>query len=184
MVASLMLFSMSGVYHLFNWGPKVKGILRRFDHMNIFLIIAGTYTPLAVSCLPLDPELLINGDIAWYSSGFVLLVGIWVLALLGLLVHVIWIGAPRVLYVVIYIVLGAGALIFLPAIAVSGIRFAVAVVSLIGAGGACYIIGAIFYAIKNPLRNARVFGFHELFHCHTLAAFSCHTVAIYLAALG
>lgn len=178
MVCSTLLFSMSGVYHLFNWGEGVKNVLRRFDHMNIFLIIAGTYTPIAVSSLPL------SFDFPWYQSGLTMLIIIWSLTVVGLILNLIWITAPRVIITTVYVVLGLSSLIWLPAVAQFGGDDSVTIVTLIASGGACYIIGAIFYALKNPLRYAKVFGFHELFHCLTLAAFSCHAVAIYFAVLS
>jgi hemolysin III len=177
MVCSLILFSMSAVYNVFNWSPKVKAVLRRFDHMNIFLLIAGTYTPLAVTVLPL------SFDVPWYKSGLDLLIIIWALALLGLLIHVIWITAPRWLYTGVYIVLGLAAVIWMPAIATSGAKYGVAIVALVASGGLLYIVGAVFYALKWPGRYAKVYGFHELFHTFTLVAVICHIVAIFLAVL-
>lgn len=146
--------------------------------MNIFLIIAGSYTPIAIGSLRWD------SDAQWYQSGEVLLITIWCLAISGLILNLVWLKAPRFVSTAVYIILGLAAVVWLPAVVQFGGPYGIAVVSLIGAGGVFYITGAVFYAIKNPLRNAKIFGFHELFHCCTLAAFICHTVAIYLSLLN
>jgi hemolysin III len=180
MVCSTILFAMSAIYNLFNWRDSVKQVLRRIDHANIFLLISGTYTPIALVALPWE----MSEDVAFNQSGMMLLISIWLLTVVGLALHVIWINAPRPLYVIIYILLGLFAVVFLPAMVQFGNSCAVGAVALIGSGGLCYIIGAIFYACKWPGRNARIFGFHELFHIFTIFAFACHTVAIYLLVLA
>ncbi|MEY2825677.1 MAG: hypothetical protein RLZZ122_41, partial [Actinomycetota bacterium] len=88
--SSVLLFGNSALYHRFNWRPLVKRILKRIDHANIFLLIAGTYTPMAFSALTAD-------------KGTVLLVTVWIVALIGIFFRVFWIGAPRWLYVPIYL---------------------------------------------------------------------------------
>jgi hemolysin III len=165
-VSSWLLFGVSGVYHRGTWGPKWAAILRRLDHTNIFLIIAGTYTPLSVMLLP-------------HHSAVVLLSLVWAGALIGIGMRVFWLGAPRWVYVPCYLALGWAAVFYLP----SFLRYGGgAVLSLVIAGGLLYSVGAVVYALKKPNPSPRWFGFHEIFHLFTIAAFACHYVAISMAA--
>ena len=93
MACSMILFGISALYHRFNWKPKTKQVFRRLDHANIFLLIAGTYTPIALLALPRE-------------KGLILLIAVWAGALLGIGFRVFWIGAPRWLYVLLYVALG------------------------------------------------------------------------------
>jgi hemolysin III len=167
-LTSVMLFGTSAVYHRGTWSPRVAGVLRRLDHSNIFLIIAGTYTPLAL--LLLDPP-----------TARLLLWVVWVGAVLGLTGRVLWLGAPRWLYTPIYVALGSVALGFLPQFARSG---GAGVVWLVVAGGIAYMAGAVVYGIKRPNPSPRWFGFHEVFHVLTVVGFGCHYAAVTLAALN
>ena len=99
MLTSMLLFGNSALYHRFNWKPRTKLVLKRIDHANIFLLIAGTYTPLGVLALP--PQ-----------KGFILLSIVWGGALLGIAFHVFWITAPRWLYVPLYVLLGWAAIMY------------------------------------------------------------------------
>ena len=166
-ITSWMLFGTSAVYHRGRWSTKVAAILRRADHANIFLIIAGTYTPLAVLLLPKKTAVL-------------LLVIVWSGAILGLLARIFWLNAPRWVYVPVYVALGWVAIAFLPQFSRTG---GMAVVWLIISGGIAYTIGALIYALKWPDPSPRWFGFHEIFHTLTVAGFTCHFVAIMMAAL-
>ncbi len=164
--SAIMLFGTSAVYHRGTWSPRVAGVLRRLDHTNIFLIIAGTYTPLAV--LLLDPP-----------TARTLLLVVWSGALLGTLARVFWLGAPRWLYVPIYLALGWVAVWFMPAFWDSG---GPAIVWLIAGGGLAYTVGAVVYGTKRPNPSPRWFGFHEIFHVLTVVGFTCHYVAVSIAA--
>src|SRR3954469_5479951 len=93
MATSLLLFGISAVYHRFNWSPKVKAVFRRLDHSNIFLLIAGTYTPLAVNALP-------------FPKNVIMLSIIWGGATIGILSRIFWLKAPRWSYLVLYLLLG------------------------------------------------------------------------------
>lgn len=163
---SIMLFGNSAVYHLFNWGPRVKIVLKRIDHSNILLLIAGTYTPLSV--LTLTPE-----------KARTLLMIVWSGALAGILFRVFWIRAPRWLYVAIYLALGWAAVMYVPDFLAAN----AASMILILVGGALYSLGAVVYALKRPNPVPGVFGFHEVFHAFTVLAFACHCVAIFLVAV-
>lgn len=165
-LTSMLLFGNSALYHRFSWRPSVKLLLKRIDHANIFLLIAGTYTPLAVLALP-------------PAQGNLLLVLVWGGALLGIGFRVFWIGAPRWLYVPLYLALGWGAVAYLGDIARGNLTTMV----LVAAGGLFYTVGAIMYALKRPNPWPGRFGFHELFHLCTVLAFLCHWSGILLIAI-
>ena len=164
-VTVALLFGVSAVYHRGTWSPRVERVLKRLDHANIFLIIAGTYTPFAM--------VLLHG-----RGGESLLAIVWAGALLGVLFRVVWVEAPRWLYTPIYLLLGWVAVFYLPAITTTG---GPAVVSLLCVGGVLYSAGAVVYALRRPDPFPRWFGFHEVFHALTLAAFVVHYVAASLA---
>lgn len=165
MAASLVLFGNSACYHLGDWSPKVTDILRRIDHMNIFLLIAGTYTPMAFALEPL-----------WRNT---ILIALWSSTAVALIIHLIWISAPRWLYTIVYIAFGVSGVAFLPLYWVSPLA-GPAVVWLVAAGGATYILGAIVYGKRWPDPSPKIFGFHEIFHSATVAGYACHMVAIFL----
>jgi hemolysin III len=167
MTTSLLLFGNSALYHRFNWKPRTKRVLKRIDHANIFLLIAGTYTPIAVLALP-------------SSKGVLLLCLVWAGALLGIGFRVFWINAPRWLYVPLYLALGWAAVMYLGDLLTAN----AAMMILVVVGGLCYTVGAIAYALKRPNPFPGVFGFHEIFHTLTLLAFLCHWTAILLIAIN
>lgn len=166
-LTGLLLFSVSAVYHLGNWAPRTKALLKRLDHTNIMLVIAGTYTPLSWVLLP-------------RPTAFLVLTLIWVGAIAGVAFRTLWVGAPRWLYVPVYVALGCAALLFLPEFFAASVPAAI----LICVGGALYIAGAVFYGIRRPNFSYHHFGFHEFFHAFTVAAFTAHYIAIMLAVLG
>jgi len=151
--SSLLLFGTSALYHRINWSPKVKAIFRRIDHANIFLLIAGTYTPITLMALPT-------------GKATVLLAVIWAGALLGIGFRVFWLGAPRWSYVVLYLVLGWAAVIFI----VDFFRANWVTMLLVLIGGILYSLGAVVYGLKRPNPFPKSFGFHEIFHSLTVAA--------------
>jgi hemolysin III len=167
MATSLLLFGNSALYHRFDWSPRVKVVLKRIDHANILLLIAGTYTPLATLALPPD-------------QGVLLLSLVWSGALLGILFRVFWINAPRWLYVALYLLLGWAAVMYLADL----LHANVAMMVLVIVGGLLYTGGAIVYALKKPNPWPGHFGFHEIFHVCTVLAFLCHWTACLLIALA
>ena len=164
--SSLLLFGTSALYHRVNWSPKVKAVFKRIDHSNIFLLIAGSYTPITVLALPHDKAIL-------------LLSLVWGGALLGVGFRIFWVGAPRWLYVPLYILLGWAAMMFI----VDFFQANAAMMTLIMVGGIFYTLGAVAYGFKRPNPIPGVFGFHEIFHSFTLLAFLCHWTGILLVAL-
>jgi hemolysin III len=165
--SSILLFGNSALYHRFNWKPKTKVILKRIDHANILLLIAGSYTPITWLALP-------------QSKALMLMCIIWGTAILGIGFRVFWIHAPRWLYVPIYIGMGWVALAFV----VDFMNANAPMMILILAGGLMYSIGAAAYAFKWPGKDAKNFGFHEVFHAFTVAAFLCHWTGILLISLS
>jgi hemolysin III len=166
-VTAWMLFGTSAVYHRGNWSPRVAGILKRLDHSNIFLIIAGTYTPFAL-LLPRD-------------QARTMLLIVWIGAAAGVLFRVLWVGAPRWLYTPVYVALGWVAVFYLRPLWHFG---GPAVVTLIAVGGLLYTLGAVVYGLKRPNPSPRWFGFHEIFHTLTVAAFTVHYIAVSMAVYG
>lgn len=171
--SALVLFSVSAIYHRGTWSPRVWAFLRRFDHANIFLLIAGSYTPFSL--------LLLEG-----TQRVALLSTVWAGAILGVLFRVFWTDAPRWLYVPIYVALGWAAIFFLPGFAHGasarlGVGVGTAVLVLIITGGALYTLGGVVYGFKRPDPWPRWFGFHEVFHSFTIVAFIAHYVGVSLA---
>ncbi|MGB9356938.1 MAG: hemolysin III family protein [Acidimicrobiia bacterium] len=161
-LSAVLLFGTSALLHRGTWTPGMEGVLRRMDHSNIYLIIAATYTPFAVLAMP-------NG------RGRVLLFIVWIGALIGVAFRVLWVGAPRWLYTPVYVALGWVAIFYLSDL----VRGAgVVAVILIALGGVLYSAGAVVYGTKRPNPSPEWFGFHEVFHVLTVAAFAAHYVAV------
>ena len=163
--SSMLLFGVSALYHRFDWNDTTRRVLKRMDHANIFLLIAGSYTPITVLALPPEKSTLLLW-LVWSGAG------------LGILFRVFWIGAPRWLYVPLYLLLGYAALVFV----VDFFEANAVMMTLILIGGLCYTVGAVIYALKRPNPFPGKFGFHEIFHTLTLAAFLCHLTGIFLVA--
>ena len=163
-LTAVTLFTCSALYHRVAWNDRNKAIWRRIDHSNISILIAGTYTPFAVYLL--QP-----------SQTKTLLIVAWGGAILISLLRIFWLSAPRWLYVAGYISLGWAAVFYMPTFLNSG---GVAIFILILTGGLLYSAGGVIYALKKPNFSISWFGFHELFHALTAAAFICHFVAAIL----
>jgi hemolysin III len=163
-VTLVALFGVSSSYHRCTGGPEVVLRWKRADHATIFLMIAGTYTPLCV--------LGVGGAV-----GAKMLVLIWAGALLGVLRATLWHRAPRGVSAALYITLG-----WLLAWYMSEVRLALgdAMLALVLLGGAFYTLGAIIYALRRPDPFPSVFGYHEIFHALVIAAAGCHFVFVLL----
>jgi len=161
--ALMLLYGASSVYHAFNTSEKVNAILRRVDHMMIFVLIAGTYTP--VCLLPLRGP--------W---GWTILVLVWAIAIAGIVLKALWIDAPRWLSSAIYVFMGWLVIVaFVPlvnSVPAGGI-------ALMISGGVTYTLGAVIYALKRPRFNFKFFGFHELFHLFVMAGSAFHIVFMF-----
>jgi len=161
-VSMLLLYSASTIYHSVKKGGRIQGILRRVDHTMIYVLIAGTYTPLCLC--------VIKGNL-----GIGLLIGIWSLALIGIILKILWLDAPRWLYTGFYLALGWIGMIFIwpifKAIPLGG--FVALVV-----GGLLYTLGSVIYAQRIELIHTRNFGHHELFHLFILGGTLSHFIMV------
>ena len=168
-VSLILLYSGSAVYHLVRASDRVIQILRRVDHMMIFVLIAGTYTPFCL--VPLRGP--------W---GFALLSGIWLVGILGMVFSILWIDAPRWLTTGIYLAMGWAIVIAAFPLAR---HLSVGALAWMGAAGLFYTLGAVIYATKRPNLVPGVFGFHEIWHLFVMAgSFSCFwTVFRYIPSL-
>ncbi|MFC4334312.1 PAQR family membrane homeostasis protein TrhA [Salininema proteolyticum] len=165
---SACLFGVSALYHRSHVSPAAALRLKRLDHANIYLAIAGTYTPVAA--------LALSG-----TTRTVILAVVWAGAGAGVVFRVFWPGAPRALYTGLYIALGWTILPVLPALVDSAGTLPVA---LLLAGGVLYTLGAVVYARKSPDPVPDVFGFHEVFHAFTVAAWAAQFSAVALVVSG
>ena len=164
----IALYSASAVYHFCPGDITTGGIkrfLRKMDHSMIYVLIAGSYTPF---CLVLLPQ----------PRGRHFCMILWAVAIAGILMKLLWINAPRVLSTMIYLVMG-WAVVF---VAKDFLTVGWPCLSLVAAGGACYSVGAVFYAIKRPNLSAE-WTFHELFHLLILAGSLFHYLAVYFFVL-
>lgn len=156
------LFGVSSLYHRRQWSPKNRQWMRRLDHAAIFIMIAGTGTPL---CLLAISE----------TGGKTLLVLIWGAAFLGVMQTLFWIKAPKYLSAILYLAMG-----WLAAPYISELKVALGnlSVSLVVIGGVIYSIGAVVYALKRPNPWPLIFGYHEIFHILTIVAAILHFIVI------
>ncbi len=157
-VSLILLYTASSVYHLVTTSEKSIRVLRRIDHSMIYVLIAGTYTPICLGPL--------RGPWGWSIFGV-----IWGLALVGILVKNLWFNAPRMLYTSFYIIMG-----WLIAIALFPLSKVLPQAGMLWlfAGGISYTLGGIIYALKWPKINFKYFGFHEIFHIFILIGSFCH----------
>ena len=161
-LTTVLLFGVSAAYHLGAGSARVNEFLHKLDHANIYLFIAGSYTPFAAA-LP-------SATLRW-----TILALVWGIALVGLIVRVAWTAAPRWLVTASYLALGWVAIFFLPAFYRD---LGATTVALLAIGGVLYSIGGVVYARKKPNPHPEWFGFHELFHAFTIAAYLVQYVAV------
>jgi hemolysin III len=166
-VAVSALLGTSALYHRVTWRPAARRWMRRLDHSMIFVLIAGTYTPVAL--------LAVKGSLA-----NTILIVLWAGALGGVVFKLLWIDAPKWLLAGVYVALGlVSAAVFgeLPA-AIGWLG-----VAGLAGGGLLYVVGAVIYASERPDPSPRVFGYHEVFHALVLAAAGLHYAVIAFAVL-
>ena len=156
-VSLVALFSVSALYHRPTWSPRARLWMRRLDHSAIFLLIAGTFTPLC----------LLLGD----ARAHTMLAVVWVGAGLGVLRALVWPRAPRMVATALYLLLGWAAVPLVPAMYRA---LGAGSLALLTAGGVLYSVGAIIYATRRPDPFPRVFGYHEVFHALVVAAAGLH----------
>ena len=161
------LFGVSALYHRVTWTGPVRRRMRRLDHAMIFLLIAGTYTPVGL--------LVLQGRL-----GTVVLAVVWGGAIAGIVLELAWAGAPRWLGGTVYLALGWVAVVAMPQLFA---RLGVTGGMLIVAGGLVYSAGAAVYALRRPDPVPAVFGYHEVFHLLVIAGVAAHFLAISLFVL-
>jgi hemolysin III len=162
------LFGTSALYHRVDWArPNVRRWMRRLDHSMIFFLIAGTYTPFAL--------LVLDGPLA-----DAILAVVWIGAVAGAVVEMVWIEHPKWVAALVYISLGWVAVIPFPEL---WSEMGAAGTLLVAAGGLLYTAGAVVYATQRPNPNPAVFGYHEIFHLFVIAAAAAHFAAIAFFAL-
>lgn len=165
-VSMILLYGASTIYHSLDISPKVNQTLRKLDHMMIFMLIAGTYTPVC---------LLVLGD----RTGWTMLGLVWGIAIVGMLINALWITCPKWFSSLIYIAMGWVCVLAFGKLTSSLPRNAFL---LLLAGGVIYTIGGIIYALKLPFFNSRYknFGSHEIFHLFVMGGSLCHYAMMYL----
>jgi hemolysin III len=163
-ISMFLMFGSSAIYHLMEISDQSIRKLKRIDHMAIFIMIAGTYTPYCLIGL--------EGILAW-----TMLSVIWGIAIVGILVKIYWLHAPRWLSTSLYVSMGWVALFIYEPLSQS---LSNAAVDWLMAGGVVYTIGAVVYATKWPTIHAKYFDFHDLWHIFVLGGAACHFVSIAL----
>lgn len=170
-VSSVVLFTASTLLHAVRAGPKTERWLRRIDHGAIYLLIAGSYTPIAL--VALQPERAVLG---WWLFALA-----WLLAAGGLVFKALWLNAPRWFSTALYLAMGWLVLVaIVPVLKSLGAQNSI----WLGVGGLFYSVGAVIYALKRPHLWPGVFGYHELWHLFVLAGWTSHFIMTLRLALG
>ena len=156
------MFGASALYHRVWWSDRMRPWIRRLDHAGIYILIAGTYTPVGL--------LSLRGTLQEVVLGIV-----WSGAALAIVLKFVWIRAPKWVSVALGLSLGWVGVAMMPQVAAHA---GIAAVVLLACGGLAYTAGAIVYALGRPRLVPHVFGYHELFHAFTLVAVACQYVAI------
>lgn len=164
---SLLLFAVSALYHRRRWSPRARSLLKRWDHANIYLLIAGSDTPTF--------GLVLHG-----GERSAALAAVWAAAAVGAVFRILRPDASRWVYTPLYAALGWAVVVFLPQVHRSG---GPAVVTLMLTGGVAYTVGGLVYALRRPNPRPRVAGFHEIFHLFTVLGWACGYLAVALLAL-
>jgi hemolysin III len=159
----LFCFGVSAIYHRPHWEQKPRALLKKFDHCAIFILIAGSATPVCLLGLPKE-------------TGDHLLLVIWTAALIGVFQSIFWAKAPKWFTSLFYICVGA---LVTPYASELKQSLGQSGLLLILSGGIAYIVGAVFYVLKKPNFKPGVFGYHELFHIMTVIGAALHFIAIY-----
>lgn len=161
-VSLILLYTFSSLYHLCNVGEKATRVLRKFDHIMIYVLIAGTYTPICLGPL--------RGGWGWSIFGVV-----WGIAILGIFLTIFWSKAPRLITTSLYIAMGWVVIVAIyPMIKVFAQSNSLGSLLWLLAGGIFYTVGGIIYGLKKPNFNNKYFGFHELFHIFVMFGSLCH----------
>ena len=161
--ALLVMYTVSSLYHSIPWTPRWKTRLQRIDHSTIYLVVAGTFTPIAIASL--------DGGVRLISLGLV-----WVVAATGIALKAVLRTVATWLSVTMQLTMGWAALAWLPQIHAT---LGTEAIVLIGLGGVCYTVGAVIFLTKRPRLLPRTFSYHELFHLLVVLASAFHFVAVF-----
>ena len=159
------LYAASTIYHTLDISPKINQMLRKLDHMMIFILIAGTYTPVCM---------IVLGD----RTGWLLLAGVCASSIVGIVINACWITCPKWFSSLIYIAMGWVCILaitkIIQALPKAGFMWLLA-------GGVIYTLGGVIYALKLPIFNSKHknFGSHEIFHLFVMGGSLCHYVVMY-----
>ena len=165
MISMILLYAASTVYHTLDISPTINKLLRKLDHMMIFILIAGTYTPVCM---------IVLGD----ETGWKLLALVWGIAIAGILIKGFWITCPKWFSSLLYIAMGWVCVLaftrILQALPRAGFGWLLA-------GGLIYTAGGVIYALKLPIFNSKHkhFGSHEIFHLFVMGGSMCHYIMMY-----
>lgn len=162
-ISLFLLYSASTTYHLLNISARCTLNLRRVDHMMIYILIAGSYTPICIIALP-----------GWWGWG--MLIAVWILTIAGICLKICFLNAPRWLSTLLYILMGWMVTI---AIYPLYLRVSFSGVFWLAMGGLSYTLGAVIYALKKPDIKIKYLGFHEVFHVFVLLGSFCHYWMVY-----
>ena len=164
-ISLILLYAASTTYHTFDISAKVNTILKKIDHMMIFILIAGTYTPVC---------LIVLGN----KSGYRMLSLVWGIAIVGIIINALWINCPKWFSSVIYIAMGWVCIMVIRQIVAA---LTPAAFTWLLAGGIIYTIGGVIYALKLPIFNSKHknFGSHEIFHLFVMGGSFCHYMMMY-----
>ncbi len=158
----IALYSASSIYHFSGRGEAVLRVLKKLDHSMIYVLIAGSYTPIVLKFMP-------------YPKAFYFVGAIWGIALFGIAVKLLWIDAPRFLGTILYLLLGWAIVADFSVV----LSMPAPAIALLAAGGISYTIGGLIYIAKRP-NPGPVVGFHELFHLFVLAGSIFHYFMVFL----
>lgn len=162
-ISVALLYFSSGIYHLVPRSSVLKYFFKKLDHIMIFVLISGSYTPFCLN--------VIKG-----VAGWTMFISLWVITIFGIFFKIFWIHAPRILYTSIYLIMGW---VGIAAIYPLYTKLTVTSIEWLIAGGLLYTIGAIIYAFKKPDPFPGIFGFHEIWHVFVILGTSSHFVAIF-----
>lgn len=160
---TLAMFGISTLYHRIHWSPKSRSLMRKLDHAGIYIMIAGTFTPVTLLGLP-------------WESGKTLLIAVWTAAIFGIIQSMFFINLPKWVSAILYLFVGYMIIPYVPELQA---RLELSAVLLMIGGGVVYSLGALAYGLKRPVFNPQYFGYHEVFHILVSIAAIMHFIVVY-----
>ncbi|MBY0416399.1 MAG: hemolysin III family protein [Bdellovibrionales bacterium] len=161
-VCAIAMFGISSLYHRVTWTPPLRSLWKKLDHAGIYLMIAGTFTPISVMGLPMESRVKI-------------LITIWSVAFFGILQSIFFVNLPKYISAILYVVMGY---LILPYLSELKNTLGPQNIGILLAGGIVYSLGAISYGLKRPVFNPQIFSYHEVFHLFVNAGAILHFIVI------